>query len=273
MTQLITLSNEKLAQLAPSIFAAQPFGTCSDKYAFMPTTTLIEELKDNGWMPVSAREQSVTHKSMLLGRKGYQKHVIRFAHAGEEARELVNVGDTRLELMLSNSHDGTSRFEFHAAAYRKVCSNGLIVADSLFAKASIKHIGFKMEDAMQAVNQIAATAPRINESIHGMQSVQLDGREQLMLAEAALDIKYADGDHRGITPAGLLQPRRYGDTNKDLWTTFNVVQENMLRGGVRGRSATGRRTRTRPITSIGEDVRLNKALWTLAEKMREIKNS
>jgi len=40
-----------------------------------------------------------------------------------------------------------------------------------------------------------------------------------------------------------------------------------LRGGDRGRAATGRRTTTRPVKSVGEDLRLNRALWTLTERL------
>ena len=49
-----------------------------------------------------------------------------------------------------------------------------------------------------------------------------------------------------------------------LWHTFNVVQENVLRGGIPRRSASNRLSRTRRITAIREDVRLNSALWELA---------
>jgi hypothetical protein len=48
-----------------------------------------------------------------------------------------------------------------------------------------------------------------------------------------------------------------------------VVQEHLLRGGDRGRAATGRRMITRPVKSVGEDLRLNRALWTLTEKLAE----
>jgi hypothetical protein len=48
-----------------------------------------------------------------------------------------------------------------------------------------------------------------------------------------------------------------------------VVQEHLLRGGDKGRAATGRRITTRPVKSVGEDIRLNRALWTLTEKLAE----
>jgi len=58
----------------------------------------------------------------------------------------------------------------------------------------------------------------------------------------------------------------------DLWTTFNTVQENLIRGGLRGRTAKGNRTSTRAVKGVSENVRLNKALWTLAEKMAQLKH-
>ena len=80
-----------------------------------------------------------------------------------------------------------------------------------------------------------------------------------------------------ITPDRLLEAHRYQDNGKDLWTTFNVTQENVLKGGLRGvqlNPETGRRIRrvsTREVKGIDSDVRLNRALWTLGEHMAELK--
>jgi hypothetical protein len=61
-----------------------------------------------------------------------------------------------------------------------------------------------------------------------------------------------------------LVPRRAEDVDNDLWRTLNVVQENVLRGGIPRRSASNRLIRTRAITAIREDVRINSGLWDLA---------
>lgn len=45
------------------------------------------------------------------------------------------------------------------------------------------------------------------------------------------------------------------------------MQENLLRGGLTRRSATGRLTRTRRISAIREEVRLNSGLWDLATEL------
>ena len=60
------------------------------------------------------------------------------------------------------------------------------------------------------------------------------------------------------------------EEKNNLWGVFNMVQENLINGGVHGRSASGRRTTTRGVKSVTEDLRLNKALWTLAAEMRGI---
>lgn len=71
-----------------------------------------------------------------------------------------------------------------------------------------------------------------------------------------------------LSPEKLLTPVRYGDAATDLWTTFNVVQEHLVRGGDRYLAYTDgmgiRRNRTRPVASLTEGQRINKALWTLA---------
>ena len=64
---------------------------------------------------------------------------------------------------------------------------------------------------------------------------------------------------------------------------MNVLQENLLRGGQRymrpsertaeGRYVAPRRARTREVTSIDGQKALNRALWTLGEKMRELKQA
>jgi len=74
-----------------------------------------------------------------------------------------------------------------------------------------------------------------------------------------------------------VTPRRREDVGQSLWTSFNVIQENLIRGGLPGRRQTAdghiRRSRTRPINAIDQNVGLNRALWTLAEEMRRLKSA
>ena len=77
-------------------------------------------------------------------------------------------------------------------------------------------------------------------------------------------MRFPKDQHGGMEPSQLLVPRRPQDVGNDLWRTFNVIQENVLQGGLVRRSASNRLTRSRRITAIREDVRLNSALWEMA---------
>ena len=69
----------------------------------------------------------------------------------------------------------------------------------------------------------------------------------------------------------LLQPRRLDDDRPDLWSTFNRVQENLVQGGLSARTANGRRNCTRAIQGIDQNVKINRALWILADEMKRLK--
>ena len=57
-----------------------------------------------------------------------------------------------------------------------------------------------------------------------------------------------------------------------MWTTFNRVQENLMTGGLSGRAKSGRAMKTRPVAGIDQNVKLNRALWVLAEEMRRLRS-
>lgn len=103
-----------------------------------------------------------------------------------------------------------------------------------------------------------------------MKSIQLTLPEQRLLGATALELKY-DGKPAPITPEQIINPRRVLDKGQDLWTTFNVVQENVIQGGIRGRTEKGKPTRTREVTGIDGDIKLNQALWKMAEEFAKLK--
>src|SRR5690606_11049197 len=102
------------------------------------------------------------------------------------------------------------------------------------------------------------------------QGVALSGAARVEFAQRAAGLRWQEGSpvRQALTPDKLLAPRRHGDAAVDLWTTFNVVQEQLLRGGDRYLSRSVgyglRRNRTRPVGGLAEGQKLNKALWALA---------
>jgi len=114
----------------------------------------------------------------------------------------------------------------------------------------------------------------VEESRDTMKAITLNPAEQNVFARAALLTKFEPDEKTGalpIEPAQILRPRRWEDNSADLWSVFNRTQEHLIKGGVRGRATTGRRMTTREVAGIDQNVKINRALWQLAEGMAELK--
>ena len=128
----------------------------------------------------------------------------------------------------------------------------------------VMHRGDVVRDVVCAAYRMSERFVTLAAAIDRMESTLLSPQQRLEFASEALRLRFPKDLHAGVEPAQLLAPRRSEDIGNDLWRTFNVVQENVLRGGLARRSASNRLTRTRRITGIAEDVRLNSMLWEMA---------
>jgi hypothetical protein len=75
----------------------------------------------------------------------------------------------------------------------------------------------------------------------------------------------------------MLTIRRNADKEQNLWSTFNFIQENVIKGGLRlaTENDKGQRklVRTRAVNSIDRDAKLNKELMSLAQKFAALKGA
>jgi hypothetical protein len=261
-TPVRPLDDDQLRRRAPSVFAPAPWGGMSGRYRMVPTIEVVGMLRDKGFLPVRA-EQS---RARTADRREFTRHMLRFRHS--DHLSALAVGEEVPELVLTNSHDGTSAYRFMAGIFRLVCGNGMVVQAADYGSVSVRHSGGSdfHDRVIDATYQIKDEAPRTLDKIRAWKRIELTPPQRAGFAAAALELK----DHKAVTPAQLLAPRRHEDRKTDLWTTASVVQEHLIRGGDRGRASTGRRTTTRPVRSVGEDLRLNRALWTLTERLAQI---
>ena len=223
-------------------------------------------MRENGWVPVRAQQQSVRAEA----RRGFQKHLIRFARAEHLATWDKN--QVRPEVVLLNSHDKSIAYQLHCGLFRLVCLNGMVVSDGTFARISIKHSGFNPDSVIEASFDVLEAVPQIMDKVKLFQDRILTDAERLALANGAATYRWEDPNKAPVNPSMLLNPRRYGDGAKDLWTTLNTVQENITLGGQRDYSRRrpdgSRMPKSRAIKGIDEDMKLNKALWQMAEVLR-----
>lgn len=259
------LSLNEVQRAAPSIFAEAPHTKLSSRYTLIPTGKVLEALHHEGFVPTRVMQTRIRNESGI----GYAKHLVRLRHRDHLDRP-ATVDAIVPEVVLVNSHDGSSSYQLHAGLYRFVCSNGMVVADSCIGALSIRHTGNVVDEVIEGVYEIVKETPRLIERVTDYRAISVSDQEARVLAGAALDLKY-EPDKAPIDPDQLIVPRRAEDHGTDLWSRMNVVQENLLRGGLRGQSVNGRRLRTRAVASVSDDVRLNKALWRLADEFASLK--
>lgn len=95
------LSPEVLRESVPAAFAPSAHERLSASYGFVPTAQVLDALRQAGFRPVEARQTRTRIASPLHAR-----HLIRL----RRHVETIGVGDATPELLLLNSHDGTSAY-------------------------------------------------------------------------------------------------------------------------------------------------------------------
>jgi hypothetical protein len=249
------LSLETVRQRAPAAFALSAHGRTSARYTFIPSERVLAGLMQAGFVAVDVRQAQTRRASPLHAR-----HVLRL----RRRFETVQLKDSVPEIVFLNSHDGSSAYQLRMGLYRVICTNGLIVSRGAFPGYSVPHRGDVVDEVVTGALEVSERFESLAGQVERMEQRRLDPDEQLRFAERALSLRYPDPNVGGMPASRLLSSRRAEDAGDDLWSTFNRCQENLLQGGLSRRATSGRLTRTRRITSIREDVRLNGALWDLA---------
>jgi len=253
------LSNDDIRRVAPSIFASEAHESRSDRYTYIPTIDVLEKLRLEGFMPFMVAQTRVRSEE----KRDHTKHMIRLRYSGQINQKEAN------EIILLNSHDGTSSYQMVSGVFRFVCANGLVCGDT-HADYRVRHSGDVVGNVIDGAFEVLERFTQVDEARDGMKSVELNYGQQLALAHGALSYRYdTQAAPAPITPAQVLAARRNEDRGNDLWSTYNRIQENMIKGGLRGRNATGRPTKTREVKGIDQDIKLNRALWVMAQHLRQ----
>ena len=268
------MSDDDLRKAAPSIFAADKHDSRSERYTYIPTIEIVNGMRGEGFVPVRA----IQGKSRVPGKADYTKHMIRFRHADFESRKAL--GGVAPEAVLVNSHDGTSSYHLMSGVFRSICTNCMIVMEDGATDIKVKHSGDIVDNVIEATFTVLGEAHLTLDKAEAWAGVRLLTDERRALAEAAHVLRFGDAEGNvktPIQPVQLLQPRRREDQGNDLWNTHNVLQENMIRGGLQnyGTDANGRsrRVTTKGVNNIDGDVKLNRALWLLSQRMADLKKA
>lgn len=260
------LTNEQIGFFAPSILAETAHESRGERYGFIPTINVIDGLRKQGFEPFEVRQTKVRDQS----KKEHTKHLVRLRHPSAIGNDLSTEVP---ELILVNSHDGSSSYQLLSGFFRFVCSNGLIAGD-VCDDVRIRHSGNVIDNVIEGSYRVLDNIALASDRIGTYKNLQLSSHEQLAFANAAIDLRWdrdAVTNQAPVQPESLLSTRRYADNKGDAWSVLNVVQENLVKGGIRATTKTGRRTRTREVGGVNENVKLNRAIWTLLDALVEHK--
>ena len=254
------LTNDEPLRVVPSAFSVEKHESRSERYTYIPTITLLDKLRNEGFQPFYASQSRVRDPE----RREYTKHMIRLRRGNNMSGKEVP------EIVLLNSHDGSSSYKMIPGIFRQVCTNGLVCWKS-FGEINVPHKGDIVSQVIEGAYEVLGVFDKVTDNMEQMKSIQLNSPERQLLGQMALDYKYGEGK-APVTAEKIIQPRAWYDRETDLWTSFNIVQENLVKGGITGRTAKGKRTTTRPVTGIDGDIKLNQALWKMAEEFAKLKN-
>lgn len=229
----------------------------SNKFGFISSENLVSRLENQG-LKLSSVVESKIRKDKEI-RQGYQKHVLRFDTGLSNAHG-------NLQLLAINSHEGSSALTFRMGFFRLVCSNGLIIGSDLIPQIKVRHTQnglLKLDDSIDELMEWKTVAM---DNIDKMSNKKLSRDEFEQLVNASARIRMGEKYSDKIVP--LFEAKRYEDKKEDLFTAFNVIQENIMRTGFYAHNKeTNITCKIRAIRGVNASIELNTALYNEAMKI------
>ena len=229
----------------------------SNKFGFISSENLVSRLENQG-LKLSSVVESKIRKDKEV-RQGYQKHVIRFDTG-------LSNSHGNLQLLAINSHEGSSALTFRMGFFRLVCSNGLIIGSDLIPQIKVRHTQNGLLKLDDSINELMEWKTVAMDNIEKMSNKKLSRDEFEQLVKASAKIRMGEKFTDKIVP--LFEAKRYEDHKEDLFTAFNVIQENIIRTGFYAHNKeTNTNTKIRAIKGVNAGIELNTALYNEAMKL------
>lgn len=255
---LQTLSINDIRRAAPAVFATAPEERVSSRYQMVSTTGALDLLRNEGYQVVEARQDRAAKRDSRTAR-----HSLTLVHEDFLRQDLETL-EYFPRVLLVNSHNRTAALSLMAGLFRLVCSNGIVVGN-LTAKVRMRHIGNINDVVAEQLRRIQDDTRRVSSIIESWAKIELTAHQEQEFAKEAAAIRFGDSA-QNYQPSALLEARRVEDDGRSLWQVFNRVQESAVMRGISGANANGRAIRSRALNGTTEFIRVNRALWDLAEQ-------
>lgn len=255
------ISMEVAKAKSPAMFATQPAPFMSKKlYNFTPTVEIVSHMKEMGYVLTDVQQP----KNTSSVRNQYGTHLITMQHPDLYVKDQEGGIEARPTILLINSHNGSRPIQFEMGMFRLICSNGLVVKSADLGGAfRERHTKYDFNGVKQLIESRLQQLPKTIERMNDWASLEMTPKQRFNFAMDAIALRINEDrkpDEHEIR--SILQAKREGDEGNSLWKTFNILQENLIKGGFQ----IGER-QARPIVNISKSMEINQGLWSLAEEL------
>lgn len=243
-------------------------------YGFVSTREILNTFESKGWQVVSEQVQ----RTKVDNRQGFQKHLIRLEHPNYQSiAGLSKENSSKPQLCLVNSHDGTSSLRLFYGLLRIACLNG-IIAGSVLKDFRAIHNANIISNLNHGIEFMTEGIGALSTQVQVLQNTKFSQDALSAYVKLMVDARLKNVNNIiKIDYDSALRVTRHADYNQDAFTAFNVVQEKLVRGGIRYQyekmskneagTITGSQiitTHTKRLTSIDSQIKLNRQAYNLA---------
>lgn len=264
---------------APAMLTQTAAPDRSSRYGHLSTADAVQILDGYGYGITAAAQV----KGRTIEANKYGQHMVSFA----KRDGYTEAGEFSAELILYNSHDGNSSLKLFAGCFRFICSNGLVSGDGM--QQALRHSKSNSATFSEMVEGMADELPRLADRIMQLKAATLSEAAINDFADNAARLRWQHindaetvetetGDRqikKGLyctndTAQAVGMVRRYQDNGSNAWLAFNRIQENIIGGGApvlsfTDRNEHGAERKARRVSSIKDNVKINRRLWDMAE--------
>jgi hypothetical protein len=254
------LTLEEVKKAAPQAFATSPRPGVSERYSFLPTSRIIEDMDRLGWRVCDAKASRYRNQE----NQEFGNHIIKFFNPDVFIVDQEGKIEAYPNIVVLNNHTGRGRFKFEMGIFRLVCSNGLVIKDKDMGSFSLRHSGYTFEELQKTLGEAVDKLPEVVTRINTYSNTILSKEAQKEFAQKAFQLRA--GEERVLNAEeleALLQPRRPQDEGDNLWTVLNRIQESVMYGGFMAVGKSGKLRKVKGIKNIQKDLQLNQQIWEL----------
>jgi hypothetical protein len=216
------------------------------------TLDAVSDLQKYGWEISGAREVRDKRSRKV------SNHLIKLDHPDFQIKNKSGNSEAVASMRLYNSCDGSSPLEMDFGVFRQICSNGMI-ANTSYSNHKVQHTEKGNSKVHEILMDANIQANLVIDEFNKLKTVELDHIKAIQLASDAARIRFGNISNFDVNQ--LLEPVRVEDTDNDVWTVFNRIQENLTQSN---RLYNRDGSKISGVSSVNEDTRINKALFEKA---------